>query len=101
VGNFSITDAITLEELKTGLGEEALGKVLLTPAAALSHLPFVHLTDDDERKVRHGMEVATGEASLMEDATVRICDSEGRLLAVGDFDATTKRLHPRVVIASL
>jgi tRNA pseudouridine55 synthase len=101
VGNFSITDAITLEELKTGFGEEALGKVLLTPAAALSHLPFVHLTDEDERKVRHGMEVTADEASLMKDTTVRICDSEGRLLAVGDFDASTKRLHPRVVIASL
>lgn len=101
VGNFSISQATTLEELKTGLGEEGLGRVLLTPAAALSHLPFVHLTDDDERRVRHGMEVAAFDATLTKDATVRICNSEGKLLAVGEFDANTKRLHPRVVLASV
>jgi tRNA pseudouridine55 synthase len=101
VGNFSISQATTLEELKTGFGEEGLGRVLLTPAAALSHLPFVHLTDDDERRVRHGMEVAAFDATLTKDATVRICNSEGKLLAVGEFDANTNRLHPRVVLASV
>jgi len=101
VGAFSSEQAVTLEELKTEFGEEALGKLLLTPSAALSHLPFMHLTDEDERRVRHGMEVAAVDATWTEDATVRICDSKGRLLAVGDFDANTKRLRPRVVLDSL
>jgi tRNA pseudouridine55 synthase len=101
VGNFSIAQAVTLEQLRTGLGEEALGTLLVTPASALSHLPFVHLRDEDERKVRHGMEVPIAGADWTEGTTVRICDSEGRLLAVGRFDAKTNQLHPQVVIASL
>jgi tRNA pseudouridine55 synthase len=101
VGNFSISQAITLEALKTAFGEEALGTLLLTPAAALSHLPFVHLTDDDARRVRHGMDIAASEATWTEGAIVRLCDTEGRLLAVGRFDLPTRRLHPRVVLASL
>lgn len=101
VGNFSIAQAVTLEELKTGFGEEALGTLLLTPASALSHLPFVHLRVEDERKVRHGMEVEATDASWREGSAVRLCDSEGRLLAVGSFDANTGRLRPRVVIANL
>jgi len=101
VGAFSSKQAVTLEELKTGSGEEALGKLLLTPAAALSHLPFVHLTDDGQRRVRHGMEVAAVDTRWTEDAIVRLCDSKGRLLAVGEFDANTKRLRPRVVLESL
>ena len=99
VGNFSIRQAVTLEDLKTGFGEEALGQLLLTPASALSHLPFVHLSDSDERRVRNGMDIAVADTTWSDDATVRMCDSEGRLLAVGQFDSSTNRLHPSVVIA--
>src|ERR1044071_7371091 len=50
VGDFSIDQAITLEQLKVYFGEESLGSVVLPLNAALSHLPFVHLNGQDVRR---------------------------------------------------
>ena len=99
VADLHIGVSSTLEELKTSFGEEAIGKVLLSPDAALSRLPFVHLTADDARKARHGMEVSVSEAEWTDGAKVRMRDADGHLIAVGDFDASRRALHPRVVIA--
>ena len=99
VGEFSVTNAVTLEQLKTSFGEEAIGTILLRPSAALSRLPFVHLTGDDVRRARHGMEVNVGETTWSDGEKVKMCDADDHLIAIGDYDATTKRLHPSVVLA--
>jgi tRNA pseudouridine55 synthase len=99
VGDFPVTNAVTLEQLKTSFGEEALGTMLLRPSAALSQLPFVHLTGDDVRRARHGMEVKVGETAWADGEKVKMCDANDHLIAVGDYDATTRSLHPSVVLA--
>lgn len=99
VGEFDLSKAITLEALKSSFGEEALGTVLLSPHAALSRLPFLHLTDDDTHKARHGMEVKVEGVNWVDGARVRMCDDQGQLIAIGDFDARQRSLHPRVVLA--
>ncbi len=99
VGEFSVRNAVTLEQLKTSFGEEALGTILLRPSAALSRLPFVHLSGEDVRRARHGMEVKVGETAWSDGEKVKMCDDKGQLIAIGDYDATTKRLHPSVVLA--
>src|SRR5688572_11106862 len=99
VGDFNVTNAVTLEELRTAFGEEALGTIMLRPNAALSRLPFVHLTRDDERRARHGMEVKVGESEWSDGEKVRMCDVDDHLIAIGDYDAMTKHLHPSVVLA--
>ena len=99
VGDFSVTNAVTLEQLKTSFGEEAIGTMLLRPSAALSRLPFVHLSADDVRRARNGMEVKVGETSWADGEKVKMCDDSDHLIAIGDYDATTKRLHPSVVLA--
>jgi tRNA pseudouridine55 synthase len=99
VGEFDLSKAVTLEALKSSFGEEALGTVLLSPYAALSRLPFMHLTADDARKASHGMEVKVEEVNWPDGAAVRMCDPQGQLIAIGDFDAREKSLHPRVVLA--
>jgi len=101
VGRFTITSAISLDDLKTGFAEEALGTVLISPRTALSHLPFLHLSDNDVRKARHGMEVNVGESDWSDGDIISMCDVEGTLIAVGDYDGNKKVLHPRVVIAPL
>ena len=100
VGDFDLSKAVTLEVLKSSFGEEALGTVLLSPYAALSRLPFLHLSSDDARRASHGMEVTVDEVSWADGATVRMCDAQGQLIAIGDFDAREMSLHPRVVLAS-
>jgi tRNA pseudouridine55 synthase len=99
VGEFDLSKAVTLEALKSSFGEEALGTVLLSPYAALSRLPFMHLTAEDARKASHGMEVRVEEGNWADGTTVRMCDAQGQLIAIGDFDAGQKSLHPRVVLA--
>jgi hypothetical protein len=46
------------------------------------------------------MEVETKEA-WADGTTVRMCNQDGDLLAVGDYKADQQRLHPRVVIAAV
>ena len=99
VGEFTVTNAVTLEQLKTSFGEEAIGTILLRPSVALSRLPFVHLTSDDVRRARNGMEVNVGESAWSDGEKVKMCDDHDHLIAIGDYDATTRRLHPRVVLA--
>jgi len=99
VGLFHLADAITLEQLKTRFAEEALGTVLVPPTAALSHMPFVHLSDSDARKAQHGMEVQTTHV-WADGTTVRMCNQNGELLAIGDYKEDKHCLHPRVVIAA-
>jgi tRNA pseudouridine55 synthase len=98
VADLHIGVSITLEELKTSFGEEALGKVLLSSDSALSRLPFVHLTAEDAHKARHGMEVSVSGAEWVDGEKVRMRDADGQLIAVGDFDASRGALHPSVVI---
>ncbi len=99
VGDFSVTNAVTLEQLKMSFGEEAIGTILLRPSAALSRLPFVHLSADDVRRARNGMEVKVGETTWSDGAKVKMCDDKDHLIAIGDYDAATRRLHPSVVLA--
>ena len=99
VGNFGIESAITLEELKTSFAEESLGTVLVPPGPALSHLPFLHLSGDDARKARNGMEVKVADAEWPDGAKVKMFDVKGDLIAVGEYVAAKRLIRPRVVIA--
>ena len=99
VGDFTVTNAVTLEQLKESLGEEALGTILLRPSAALSRLPFVHLNTEDVRRARHGMEVKVSEYDWPDGEKVKMCDVNDHLIAIGDYDAQGKHLHPTVVLA--
>jgi len=70
---------------------------VVPPNSALSHMPFVHLSDSDARRAQHGMEVEIRDA-WADGTTVRMCNQDGELLAVGDYKEDKQRLHPRVVI---
>jgi len=99
VGNFSIDEAITLDELKIHFGEESIGEVLVPPGATISQLPFVHLTPEDVSRANHGREVRVAESNWGDGENVRMCDGDNELVAVGRYDANTNSLHPRVVLA--
>ena len=99
VGDFSIAEAITLDELKIHFGEESIGEVLVPPGATISQLPFVHLTPDDVSRANHGREVKVAESNWSDGENVRMCDGDNELIAVGRYDANTNSLHPRVVLA--
>jgi tRNA pseudouridine55 synthase len=99
VGDLRVSQAITLEQLKTRYSEEALGTVLLSPDAALSRMPFVHLSADEARRASHGMEVKVSGAQWADGEKIRMRDAEGQLIAIGYFQASDASIHARVVIA--
>ena len=99
VGTFSINEATNLDELRVRVAEEALGTVLVPPAAALSNLLFVHLSDENAQKVRNGMEVGIAQSEWTAGTNVRMCDKDGALIAVGQYDSEKGVLRPRVVLS--
>ncbi|HSE33143.1 MAG TPA: tRNA pseudouridine(55) synthase TruB [Pyrinomonadaceae bacterium] len=99
VGPFHLTHAISLADLKVRFAEEALGTLLVPPSTALSHMPLLHLSDQDERRARHGMEVSAERTDWTDGTQVRMCNKDDELIAIGEFDAKENRLHPHVVLA--
>jgi tRNA pseudouridine55 synthase len=102
-GAFRIEEATTLESLAEKVEAGALGQLLVTPDAALPQMPFVHLTGEDARRVRHGAAVrmVANEAGLPfgDGELVKLRDGEaGNLIAVGTYDAERASLQPRVML---
>lgn len=99
-GDFSLAAASTLEQIKTSMAEEGIGVAMHTPDEALSRLPLVDLTDEEVRRIRHGMNLEIFEERWSDGARVRLRDAKGDLIAVGIYDAAGKTLHPQVVLAT-
>jgi tRNA pseudouridine55 synthase len=99
-GEFAIKDAITLEQLKEFVDDESLSKILLPPEAALSHLPFVHLSADEAQRARNGMAITLSGNTFADGEKVGMRDEHGVLLGVGTYDEEHQLLHPRVVLSS-
>jgi tRNA pseudouridine55 synthase len=104
-GDFKIESAISLEDLKIKAEASGDGEMidsLLPFDAALSEMPFVHLTADEARRSLHGMalRIESGMAAgWRTNEAVRMRDSEGRLIAIGFYDAASRTLRPRVVFS--
>jgi tRNA pseudouridine55 synthase len=82
VGNFSLENAVTLEDLES-LVNQGKGEEILVPMdKALSKMPFVKLNERDSLLIRHGVMVPTS-VKIDVDIIIRIHDSEGELIALG------------------
>ena len=101
-GDFSIASAVTLEQLKGKVDEEALATILLQPDDALRSMPFVDLTEHDAQRVRRGIAISLSQHShgaAAQGDSVRMRDEAKRLVAVGCYDAATASFQPRVVVS--
>ncbi|HSS21843.1 MAG TPA: tRNA pseudouridine(55) synthase TruB [Pyrinomonadaceae bacterium] len=98
-GDFRIEDAQPLEQFKSFVAEEAIGKILLRADDALTRFPSIDLNGEDKRRVQNGMSVKISESSWGNGERVRMRDEQGNLMAIGTFDSATHSLHPGVVIA--
>lgn len=99
VGDFPIQQAHTLEQIKVGVGEEALGRIVVPADAALARFPAVDLNAAGVKRAQNGMSVHVAEAKWSNGERVRIRDEHGHLIAVAEFDESSQSLHPSVVIA--
>ena len=101
-GEFSIGAARSLEQLKDEIDSGSLGTILIPPDAALSRMPFVHLSSVETERTLNGVAVPMASASAAnwaDEEKVRMRSADGTLLAVGSYDAERRLLRPRVVVA--
>ena len=97
-GEFRIENAITVDNLKEMAEANQVVKILLSPEAALSRMPFVHLTDSEARRVRHGAPVWLSAPPQWKDGeSVRIRDKDGNLIGIGVYIMSSGQLQPRIM----
>jgi tRNA pseudouridine55 synthase len=102
-GQFKIADALTLDRLSEAARSESLDQVLISPDAALAHLPVIELTPDDARRVGQGIDLQIEEANASpwpNGQAVRLRNTDGQLIAVGIYDEGSRIVHPQVVIVN-
>ncbi len=98
-GRFSVTEAHGLESL--GQLSTSLDSILISPDAAIAHLPAVSLGVEDVVRTLHGIDLRPEDAACANWPTgqaIRLRDGQGNLVAVGVFDNERKAVHPSVVI---
>jgi tRNA pseudouridine55 synthase len=93
-GKFDIASAVTLDELAS-LDDPAARLVRLE--TAVEHLPEISLNDDRAQKTRQGLPTRTP-APYTENAYVRMLDSKGSLIAIGQFDKVEAAVRPKIVL---
>ena len=102
VGHFRLNHALTLDEVET-MERDDLRNALISPSDMLLHLPVVLLDEEETERVTNGRALSlTKERATAVDAdarTLRLCDRNGTLVAVGYFDPAAGLLNPRVVLA--
>lgn len=100
-GRFGIKEAITLEELAERMASASLPRVMISPADALSHLPYIELDEAQTRQTVNGIDLSVPAEvrSRMHGDAMRMI-SRGELIAVGKVDASSNTIHPTVVIGT-
>ena len=93
-GKFSIAQSVTLADLAEKSAAE-IAEILISPNAALAHLPEIALNEDEARRVRNGMTVRRDEIEI--ETFARLTENEN-LLAVGFYDAAKKAIQPKIVL---
>jgi tRNA pseudouridine55 synthase len=99
VGQFEIEQAVTLEVLERMSRDQILERLLISPAAMLSHLRALTLDRESVARVMTGRAVVVSPVCAEgEERFVRLCDETGALVAVGAYDAAARVVKPRVVL---
>lgn len=103
-GDFTEDEAVALERLEAD--PEDANRRVIPMAGMLRGWPAFTLTTDGVRKARHGRDVGPGDVeghefripSQQSRLYVRLMDSAGELLAIGEPAGASGLLHPTVVL---
>jgi tRNA pseudouridine55 synthase len=96
-GDFDISKAVTLDELKKIAANKEIDKVLISMNEALSHLPKADLTKEEVEKTHHGTKLKYENDEVKHGDAVRLVDENDDLVAVGVYDETDKSVQPKTV----
>lgn len=90
VGRFAVQDAITLEGLAAAAGRWPA--LLVSPAAAVAHLPAITVPAAEAARLQHG-QVVPGQPAAPAGPAAAL-DEAGRLLAIVDYDQDRRAWRP-------
>jgi len=101
-GQFKIEAAMTLADLAELSASNLFGEKLISPHAALAHLPEFELDDKQARLTMNGLdlEIDPREMQLWDDGGEVRLSKHGELIAVGKFDHDRNVVHPAVVLTT-
>lgn len=97
-GGFDLASAVPLEDLTV----EAIAAHLVPMSEALPDLPRVVVESSEWQRLRHGMDLVLDAAqAACNSPFVRLCNAEGRLLAVGKRVVYDEKVwvHPEIVLS--
>jgi tRNA pseudouridine55 synthase len=103
VGHFDLDRAVTLEALET-MPRAELESDLIDGASIVSHLPSVMIDEERARLISNGRGISVSEAEAVSagggEGFLRLCDRDGRLVAIGARDPLNDLVMPRVVVTT-
>ena len=94
-GQFSIDQAVTLEQLEQA---EDSSTFLIPMQRAVSHLPFIALSEDRVIKTKNGLSTRLLDADMTNGDAIRMQDADGTLIAVGFYIQAENIVQPKVVL---
>lgn len=101
VGHFRLAGAVTLDEVER-MTPDDLQNALISTSDMLLHFPIVWLDEKRTRLVGNGraFSLSEDEAAIAAQpgVSLRLCDREGALVAVGEYDPSLKLVSPRMVM---
>jgi tRNA pseudouridine55 synthase len=95
VGEFTLAEARSLEELEAAVQAGELESVMVHPRRILPHLPAVTASDESAARIRHGQAVNLPEMSRARE--VKVFQGQTDLIAIAHRVAGTL-FHPKVVL---
>jgi tRNA pseudouridine55 synthase len=98
VGHLTLNAAWSLSALEELPVDELWETVALHPDSAAMHLPAAVLNHPERRSWSYGQSIAFETAET--DETVRVYDSDGNWIGIGQVDAEKKALRPTKVVLS-
>lgn len=100
VGQFTIEQALSLEEVEAKKSAGTIEESFLSLSASINHLPRLVLTADEIQHITHGRAIRIAEPTIDSQSMIRLCDARDSLLALGEYDAVKQVIKPRVVFAN-
>ena len=94
IGEFTVEAAIAPMEVQ----RRTITEQLLCPKQAVPGRPLVQLTLAEIPRVENGNEIPARPELVFETREVVLCDPDGVMIALGDFDDARRTLTPRVVL---
>ena len=94
IGGFTLETAIAPLDVQ----RNAIADQLLSPFLAVPDRPRLLLAAAETPRIENGNEILISADLTLLSGDVAICDPEGALIALGDYDASLRKLTPRVVL---